>query len=127
MLRRIFDGDEPGEDFGLGGPVVGFVSGTILGSQEEMADVGEGGGAARRDAIGGESLEEFAEDMVDIDLGDEIAGGAGEFFDEVLFASRYLQSARCYPFPKTAISTTFPPLWITNWEINKNALDIKRN
>ena len=51
-----------------------------------MADVGEGGGAPGRDAVGGEGLEEFAEDVIDIDLGDEIAGGAGEFFDEIVFA-----------------------------------------
>ncbi len=51
-----------------------------------MADIGEGGGAAGRDAIGGEGLKEFAEDVIDIDLGDEIAGGAGEFFDEIVFA-----------------------------------------
>ena len=40
-----------------------------------MADIGEGGGALGRDAIGGEGLEEFAEDVIDINLGDEIAGG----------------------------------------------------
>lgn len=51
-----------------------------------MADIGEGGGAFRRDAIGGEGFKEFAEDVVDINLGDEIAGGAGEFFDEIVFA-----------------------------------------
>ena len=86
MLRRIFDGDELGEDLGLDGPVAGFPSGTRLGSQQEMADIGEGGGAPGRNAIGGEGLEEFAEDVIDINLGDEIAGGAGEFFDEIVFA-----------------------------------------
>ena len=50
-----------------------------------MADIGEGGGALGRDAIGGEGLEEFAEDVIDINLGDEIAGGAGELFDEIVF------------------------------------------
>ena len=53
MLRRIFDSDEPGENLGFDGPVVGFVSGARLGSHEEVADVGEGGGALGRDAIGG--------------------------------------------------------------------------
>jgi len=86
MLRRIFDGDELGEDLGLGGPVAGFPSGARLGSHQEVADIGEGGGAPGRNAIGGEGLEEFAEDVIDIDLGDEIAGGAGEFFDEIVFA-----------------------------------------
>ena len=51
-----------------------------------MADIGESGGALGRDAVGGEGLKEFAEDVVDIDLGDEIACGAGEFFDEIVFA-----------------------------------------
>jgi hypothetical protein len=58
----------------------------MLGSQQEVADIGEGRGAARRDAVGGEGLEEFAEDVIDINLGDEIAGGAGEFFEEIVFA-----------------------------------------
>jgi hypothetical protein len=86
MLGRIFDGDEPGEDLGFGGPSVGFVSCARLGSQQEVADIGEGGGALGRDTIGGEGLEEFAEDVIDINLGDEIAGGAGEFLDEIIFA-----------------------------------------
>jgi len=51
-----------------------------------MADIGEGGGALGGDAIGGEGLEEFAEDVIDINLSDEVAGGAGEFFDEIVFA-----------------------------------------
>ena len=51
-----------------------------------MADIGEGGGAFGRDAVGGEGLEEFPKDVIDINLGDEIAGGAGEFFEEIVFA-----------------------------------------
>ena len=51
-----------------------------------MADIGESGGALGRDTIGGEGLEEFAEDVIDINLGDEITGGAGEFLDEIVFA-----------------------------------------
>ena len=51
-----------------------------------MADVCEGGGALGRDTIGGEGLKEFAEDVIDINLSDEITGGAGEFFDEIVFA-----------------------------------------
>ena len=73
------------EELGLGGPVVGLESGSVLGLQEEMADVGEGGGALGRDAVGGEGLEELAEDVVDVDLGDEIAGGAREIVAEVVF------------------------------------------
>ena len=85
-LAGVFDVHEFGEDLGFDRPVAGFPSGTGLGLHQEVADIGEGGGAFGRDAIGGESLEEFAEDVVDINLGDEIAGGAGEFFDEIVFA-----------------------------------------
>jgi hypothetical protein len=46
---------------------------------------------------------------------------------ETLFASCYLLSDRWYRFAKTGISTAFPPPWITNCEISKNALDIQRN
>jgi len=86
MLGRIFDGDKLGEDLGLDGPVAGFPSGAMLGLHQEVADIGERGGALGRDTIGGEGLEEFAEDVIDINLGDEIAGGAGRFFDEIVFA-----------------------------------------
>jgi len=51
-----------------------------------MADIGEGGSALGGDAIGSERLEELAENVIDINLGDEIAGGAGEFLDEIVFA-----------------------------------------
>ena len=86
MLGRIFDGDEFGENLGLDGPVVGFISCATLRAHEEMADIGQSCGALGSDAVGGEGVEEFAEDVVDINLGDEIAGGAGEFFNEIVFA-----------------------------------------
>jgi hypothetical protein len=86
MLGRIFDGDELGENLGLDGPVAGFPSCARLGLHQEVADIGEGGGTFGRDAIGGEGLEEFAEDVIDINLGDEIAGWAGEFLEEIVFA-----------------------------------------
>ena len=82
----VFDFDEFGEDLGFDGPVAGFPSGAGLRAHQEVADISEGGSALGSDAVGGESLEEFAEDVIDIDLGDEIAGGAGEFFDEIVFA-----------------------------------------
>jgi hypothetical protein len=66
-------------------PFAGFTGGAFLRLHEQVADVGEGGGTARGDAIGGESFKEFAEDVVDIDLSDEIAGGAGEFSKEIVF------------------------------------------
>jgi len=84
MLGRVFDGDEFGENLGLDGPAAGFPSCARLGAHQEVADVGEGGGASGRDTVGGEGLEEFAEDVININLGDEIAGGAGEFFDEIV-------------------------------------------
>jgi hypothetical protein len=86
MLGRIFDGDELGEDLGLDGPVAGFLSCAMLGLHQEVANIGEGGGALGRDTIGGKGLEEFSEYVIDINLGDEISGGAGEFFDEIVFA-----------------------------------------
>lgn len=86
MLSRIFDFDKLGEDLGFDGPVAGFSSCAGLGAHQEVADIGEGGSAFGSDAVGGESLEEFAEDVIDINLGDEIAGGTGEFFDEIVFA-----------------------------------------
>ena len=86
MLGRVFDFDEFGEDLGLDGPVAGFPSCAGLRAHQEVADIGEGGSALGSDAVGGESLEEFAEDVVDVDLGDEVAGGTCEFFDEIVFA-----------------------------------------
>lgn len=84
-LRELDVGDFL-EEFGFAGPVVGLESGAMLRLEEKMADVGEGGGAAGGDAVGGKGLEEFAEDVIDVDLGDEIAGWAGEFAAEIVFA-----------------------------------------
>ena len=75
-----------GDDLRFRVPVGGFKSGAVLGLQEQMADISERGGAAGRDAVGSEGFKEFAEDVVDIDLGDEIAGGTGEFFEEIVLA-----------------------------------------
>jgi hypothetical protein len=58
----------------------------LLGLREKAADVSEGAGAAGRDAVGGESGEEPSEDVVDIDLGDEVAGGRGELGGEIVLA-----------------------------------------
>jgi hypothetical protein len=48
-----------------------------LGLEEVRADVGERGGAFGGNAIGGERLKEIAEDVIDVNLGEEIAGGRG--------------------------------------------------
>ena len=65
-------------------PAAGLILGAFLGLQEEETDVGEAGGAAGRDAVGGEGGEEIAEDVVDVNLRDEIAGGAGELGGEIV-------------------------------------------
>jgi len=54
--------------------------------REEAADVGESSGASWSDAVGGEGLEEIAENVVDVNLGDEIAGGRGELGGEIILA-----------------------------------------
>ncbi len=59
----------------------------FLGFDEVAADVGEGRGTFGGNAIGGEFLEEIAEDMVDINLREEIAGGSGEFGGEIALAA----------------------------------------
>jgi hypothetical protein len=82
----IFDFDEAAKDVGIDFPAVGFAFGAPLVLQQEVADIGESGGAAGRNTVGSQGLEELAEDMVDVNLGDEIAGRAGEFLDEIVFA-----------------------------------------
>jgi len=57
-----------------------------LGAHEEIGDVGEAGGAPGRNALGGECVEEIAEDVVDVDLGDEVASGTGKFGGEIVLA-----------------------------------------
>src|SRR5208283_132585 len=54
--------------------------------REEAADVSEGAGAAGRDAVGGEGGEQAPKDVVDVDLGDEIAGGRGKVGGEIVLA-----------------------------------------
>lgn len=71
-------------------PTVGFVFSALLGLREEMGDIGEGAGAAGRDAIGGEGFKELSEDVVDIDLVEEVAGGAAKFGGEIVFAGEGL-------------------------------------
>lgn len=64
------------------------------GVQEELAEIGEGGGFARRDAILGSGGKELAEDEINVSSGEEIAGDrAGDFraelmgFAELLFGA----------------------------------------
>jgi hypothetical protein len=74
------------EDGGVTPPLNGFFFGAPLGLREQAADVGERASSSRRDAVGGESTKEIAEDVVDVDLGDEIAAGTLEFGGEIVFA-----------------------------------------
>lgn len=67
-------------------PAGGFSFCGLLGLREEAADVSECAGAAGRDAVGCEGGEEAPEDVVDINLGDEIAGGSGELGGEIVLA-----------------------------------------
>jgi hypothetical protein len=64
-------------------------SGNIL--LEQLAEVGEDGGVARRNAILRDGLKEIAEGVIEIGVGAEFAGEGGEFVaefaggDELLF------------------------------------------
>jgi len=76
MVLRVFQLEELLEDGIINEPAAGFVLGAFLRLHQEEDDVSERGSAARREAIGGQSVEELAENVVDVDLGDVIAGGA---------------------------------------------------
>ena len=55
------------------------------GGEQGLAEVGEAGGFAKRDAVLGDGDEEFAEDVVDVGGGEEIAvEGRGNFAAEAL-------------------------------------------
>jgi hypothetical protein len=57
----------------------------VEGVEHELADVGEDGGGACRDAVLGSGGEEFAENEVDVGGGHELAGeGGGEFGADTL-------------------------------------------
>jgi hypothetical protein len=60
-----------------------FVADQGDGLEKKLADVGEQGGVAGRDAVLGDGGEEFAEDVVDIGGGVEVAGErSGDAFAE---------------------------------------------
>jgi hypothetical protein len=55
------------------------------GREHDLAEEGEGGGFARRDTVLGDGDKEFAEDVVDVGGGKEIAvEGGGDFVAEAL-------------------------------------------
>ena len=86
MVRVVF-GIFEFQEFAEGGVVDFRRSGLVLGARlilhQESSDVREGSGATRGDAVAGERFKEFAEDMVDVDVGDVIAGETGEFGGKV--------------------------------------------
>ena len=54
------------------------------GIEHDLGEIGEGVGVARGDFALRESFEDFAEDVVDVQAGVEIAGEGGEIFAEFL-------------------------------------------
>ena len=77
MVRVVF-GIFGFQEFAERGVVDFRRSGLVLGARlilhQESSDVREGSGATRGDAVAGERFKEFAEDMVDVDVGDVITG-----------------------------------------------------
>jgi hypothetical protein len=64
---------------------VGFVFDGGEGLQHELAEVGEGDGGALRDAALSESGKDFAENVVDVGGGEEVAGkGGGELIAKAM-------------------------------------------
>jgi hypothetical protein len=64
---------------------LGFVLDGGEGLQHELAEPGESDGGALRDAALGESGEDFAENVVDVCGGEEVAGeGGGELFAKAM-------------------------------------------
>lgn len=55
----------------------------FLGLHEDGADVSEGRGALGRNAAGGESVEEIAEDVMNVDLSEVIEGGRCKLGGEI--------------------------------------------
>jgi len=66
------------EDFD-GGGVAGFAEHDAVAVEEELGDVGEGGGIAAGDAMQGEILQEFAKEEVDGGWGREVVDAGEEF------------------------------------------------
>jgi hypothetical protein len=68
-----------------GGPLhkIDLVVHAFLGLEDGGTDVSEARSALGRDFVGGEKLEEIAEDVVQVDLGEVIASGWGELGGEV--------------------------------------------
>jgi hypothetical protein len=83
---RIFELDKLPHGGCINLPTGGFSFSGLLSLREKAADVSECAGAAGGNAVGGEGGEEPSQDVIDIDLGDEIAGGAGKLGGEIVLA-----------------------------------------
>lgn len=83
MLRgfRWIRAEDGGDEFlpafiALGEADFAFDAGNAV--EEKLAEVGEGRGGARGDAVGGDKAEELAEGVVDVIDGVELAGKGGD-------------------------------------------------
>lgn len=75
-------GQGAAEGFLPGGEAVGLLDFELDGMavvEEELGDIGEGGGLAAGDAVLGKEVEELSEDVGEIAGGGEFAGKGGEF------------------------------------------------
>lgn len=107
VVFGIFEFQELFEDGEVEFPTAGFVFGAFWGLGDETSDVSEAGGATVGDAVGRESVEELSQDVIDVDLGDVVASGAGQFGGEIVFAllglvfgvaSAEMGEAEAFPF-----------------------------
>jgi len=73
----IFEAEESLADGGVDLPAAGFLHGAVLCLDEEAGEVGESAGTLRRETLGGEGVEELPYGVVDVELHDEVSGGAG--------------------------------------------------
>jgi hypothetical protein len=70
--------------------VNGFVTHAVLAIEKKLGEIGEEPGVANGNAIGGDKLEELADNVLDVSDGFEVAGERGEFvadavqFEELL-------------------------------------------
>lgn len=86
MVLGVLELEHGAEGGNIDVPATGFILGAFLRLQHEGGDVSEGAGAASGETVGSEGVKELAENVVDVDLGDVIAGGAVEFGGEVVLA-----------------------------------------
>ena len=69
---------------------IGFVTDMFLAVEEKLSEIGEVFGAAGGDAAVGDEIEEFAEDVVDVGGGAELAGDGFEFLADFFLGEELL-------------------------------------